>query len=628
MYFEIFSQGNLIKRGRELLGGLRFSNELMYTPALNITLPITYREFFSGREEMKIFVNNKCFWGIVLKITENKDDETIDIGLEHVIREWTYRQISVNNAIKDKNINIVFKGSEVKEYGNISVSANPFDMLLVEVGRLTTAQYIARAGAVAWNSATGESLPVTAVDTSKIKSKPGNYNVAFSIASGESVTVKVTVKKLEGMKTRTANDITIAAMPFEMTVSEVGRLNDAEYISRAHAMAWNKDGEDVAVTAVDKSKIKAAVGSYSVKFTASVGGKTSSITVKVKVLKAGADIDNDYDDVINDHLNADPSVIDQLSDIYADTNFAYPGWRMNYSGGASGTMIDYVYSRQNKLDALTKTMELTPDLFWRVRLVNEKVVDVGAFGEQKQWIISMKPSGVNNIRLIEEPAIEYDFENVINLATVYSEKSDSGMSSMTLREVYNDPSLQLDGFPCVILRANVNNERDYRMYSTQYPKLAPNNELEYAVIDEESVALESGYLIEGTYSFNDLSPFTEEKDDDGKTKEVTDKDRIEAAKTAYHAVVRKLKQARRSYKISLTTEELPADLAPGDKVRFLYDNQLYIVEECSSYMKKVLSYNDWFYVTAIDYDIDGTGAEVNSITLEKYLHIDRETINE
>ena len=28
--------------------------------------------------------------------------------------------------------------------------------------------------------------------------------------------------------------------------------------------------------------------------------------------------------------------------------------------------IDYVYSRQNKLEALTKTCELTDDIWWRV----------------------------------------------------------------------------------------------------------------------------------------------------------------------------------------------------------------------------------------------------------------------
>lgn len=620
MYFEIYKKGNLIKRGTSIIGGLNWSNELMFVPSTDIKLPIEYREFFVGREEIKIFTNDKCFWGIVLGIEEDKSDEIITLKLEHVVQEWTYRQISVNNAIKDQKINVIFKGSEVGSKGGVNVSANPFDILVTEIPTFTNAKYIERAGAVAWSDA-GDAVPITTVDASKVKRKPGDYDVKFSTANGASVTVKANVKKMDGAKQKTKDGITVTATAFEMTVDEVGNFTKAKYIERAYAMAWNKKGEEVSIDSVDHSKVEAKVGSYNVKFTAD----EAAVKVKVKVLKSGAHIEPpDYPDSAANVK--DPSIVDQLRDIYADMNMAYPGWRFNMTSAAQNTVIDYVYSRQNKLEALTKTMELTPDLFWRVRFVNERVIDISSFGEQKEWIVSKKPTGANNIRIIDDPTIKHDFENVINLATVYSEKSDSGMSSMTLREVYNDPTLQLDGFPCVILRANVNNERDYHKYTTQYPKLASNNELEYAVIDEESVALESGYLIEGTYAFNDLAPFSVEEY--GETKEITDKDRIEAAKTAYHAAVKRLKQARRTFSIDVKVEELPADIAPGDKVRFIYDNELFKVEECSAYMQKILSYNDWFYITKIDYDIDETEAEVNTITLTKFLKIDRETSNE
>lgn len=620
MYFEIYSKGNLIKRGTSVLGGLDWTNELMFVPSIDIELPIEYREFFVGREEVKIFVNDKCFWGIVTKIEEDKSKEVLKLDLEHVIHEWTYRQISVNNAIKDKKINVIFKGSVTGEKNGVTVSANPFDVLVIELPTMTNAKYIARSGAVAW-SETGDVVPITSVDTSKIKKKPGDYKVTFSTANGAKVTVEATVKKIDGAKQKTKDGITVTATPFELTVDEVGTFTKSDYIERAYAMAWNKDGDEVTIDTVDRSKVQATVGSYNVKFTAG----DATVKVKAKVLKSGATINTpDYPDSA---ANVDdPSIIDQLEDIYADVNFAYPGWRFNMSSAAEDTVIDYVYSRQNKLEALTKTMELTPDLFWRVRFVNERVIDISAFGEKKEYILSKKPTGANNIRIIDDPVIVHDFDNVVNLATVYSEKSDSGMSSMTLREVYNDPDLQIDGFPCVILRSNVNNERDYHHYSTQFPKLASNNELEYAVIDEESVALESGILIEGTFAFNDLAPFSVEEY--GDTKEITDKDRIEAAKTAYHAAIKRLKQARRTFSIEVSTEELPADIAPGDRIRFIYDNELFKVEECSAYMKKILSYDDWFYITAIDYDIDENGAEVDKVTLEKFLKIDRETSSE
>lgn len=193
------------------------------------------------------------------------------------------------------------------------------------------------------------------------------------------------------------------------------------------------------------------------------------------------------------------------------------------------------------------------------------------------------------------------------------------MSSLTLREVYNDPSLQTAGFPVVILRDNVNNERDYSKYTTQYPSLAPNNELEYAVIDEESVALESGILIETTFAFNDLSAF-EVESKNGETKEITDADRILAAKEAYEAAKRRLRGKRRKTRITLTTEKFPNDLFIGDRVLFRYNNLLYMLSECGEYTKMIMTVDDWFYITELDYHFGVDDSETVDVTLEKFLY--------
>lgn len=200
-----------------------------------------------------------------------------------------------------------------------------------------------------------------------------------------------------------------------------------------------------------------------------------------------------------------------IPQIYEDDEMKYSNeWIMSFDEKASQEVIDYVYSRQDKLSALTRTCELTPDLFWRVPLTKDKRIEVGVFGEKKNYTVSLRPSGKTNIHILEEPEINEDWSNVINLATVYANKSDSGMSSLSLREVYNDTSLQDPNFPVVIIRNNINNERDYNYID--YPKLAPNNQLEYAVIDTESVAMESGLFIEGTFAFDDLNPFSLEED--------------------------------------------------------------------------------------------------------------------
>ena len=545
MYFEVYKKGKLIKRGTKTLEPLSWTNELMLVPSYELVLPIDWKEYFDGWEEVKLFVNDKCFWGIVWDIEEDKAEEKITLTIRHAISEWEWRQISVNHAISgidsSGRLNIVYKGDDVeKNEGNDeSITASTFSILLSAASAITTAGIIEKASARAWATSNGDYVAITSV---KIEKQDENNSDQWNV------------------------------------VSSMG-----------------------------------SEGEYRITFSTAKG---TSVTIEADVQKDG---DEDYGNV------TDPSVVDKLEDIYTDMNFAYPGWEIDIENATGAEMIDYVYSRQNKLDALTQTMELTADSWWRVGFTNEKKVELGKFGEKKPYVFSTKPSGKTNIRIIEEPKIDFDFENVINVATVYSDKSDSGMSSLTLREVYNDPTKQRSGFPVVILHANVNNERDYSKYITtslNTSKIAPNAELEFAVLDEESIALESGTVIEGTYAFNDMSPF----ELDGK--KVTDDKRMLAAQTVYERTIRRLIQARRSYNLTLTTEELPTDINVGDRVRVLYDNRIWNIEACSSYWKKILSMDDWFYVTAIAYNIDEVGVETNEVTLAKWIRIDRETAND
>ena len=539
MYFEIFSKGNLIVRGKEYIGTLEFDHELNLAPSTTMVLPADWLSIISGREEIKIHLDDgKVFWGIIWNFTPiDKVNETVTLDIRHVITEWQYRQISVNHAMSNKQLNIVYKGDKVTKKGSETITANDFTVSVAQGKKLTNAQIISKARAYAWNNTNGDKIAVTSVkiqlcetkedsDEEECKdatiTKEGTYKVTLSTAKGTSVQIDVSVE--------------------EKYEPEYGTLDD-------------------------------------------------------------------------------PTVADKLLDIYNDKNFAYPGWQIEWRDGAEKRYIDYVYSKQNKLDALTETVELTEDLWWRVGFWNEKTVQIGKFGDVKPYIISTKPSGKTNIRMIQEPTIEADLDNVINVATVYSDKSDGGMSSLTLREVYMNKSLQKSGFPVVILHSNVNNERDYRMYTDQFPKIAPNNEVEFAVIDEAGIALENGTLIEGAYSFNDLSPF----EIDSKT--ITDAKRVEAAKTVYHATIKKLIQSRRSFDLKISTEHLPSDLLAGDKVRLIYDNKIWEQQACSNYWKKILSYDDYFYITHISYHIDEYGNEWNELTLTKWLKIERETAN-
>ena len=530
MYFEIFKQGKLIKRGTTVLGNISWNNELMGVPECELTLPAEYAEFFDGREDVKIHVNGKVFWGhLKNNYTLNKTDETISLPLSHIVSEWEYRQISVNHAIADGNITAVFKGDKVsKNTGNQEgITANDFGLRNSDVSDISNARLIKKAYAQAWSLVSGDPVPITKVDRSNLKKKDGTYKVTFSTAKGTSVTVNCEVNanvEVGGLRSTSNRAVKekITARRFSIDITNVPELDDDEIKKISQVKAWKMWHPSVKYSVnITHNTIQNEIGDYSVTFTTETGNTSLTIEVSVRDLSGTA-------------VSTEPTVIDTLDDIYNDMNMAYPGWQIDWQDDSEDRLIDYVYSRQSKLEALTKTMEITPDLYWRVGFTNEKLIEVGKFGDKKPYTISVKPSGKTNRRMITEPEVTPDYENVINVATVYSDKSDGGMSSLTLREVYGDTGDDAiealkKNFPVVILRANVNNERDYTKYVTQFPKLAPNNELEYAVLDKESIALESGILIEGTFAFNDIGAFSTEG------KKITDARRIKAAKTVYRA---------------------------------------------------------------------------------------------
>lgn len=322
----------------------------------------------------------------------------------------------------------------------------------------------------------------------------------------------------------------------------------------------------------------------------------------------------------NRQVSTNLAVKDQtISQMYSTLDFKYSSaWQMVYFDGAGDQIIDYVYSRQSKLDALDQTMDLTEDYYWRIDFTDSKKIEIGKFGTKKPYTISVEDSSDQNIRMISEPIINVASEDVVNMATVYGTKSDSGMSSMSLREVYDDPSLQNPNFPVVIIKVGINNEREYHEY-IEYPKLAPNNELEYAVLDNESIALEGGVFLEDSFSFDDISPFSV----DGEV--IEDSDRIIASEMAYKKIIKTLTNLRRLISFDIEeSEPLPLNVKVGDKIRFIYTNEMLQNMHCSNYMKRILAYDDWYYITSLTRTFDVNGEETDSYTLDKYIRVERD----
>ena len=801
MYFEIYDWDNLIKRGNaeDILGEIEWEHELMTVPTLNLTLPIEYADCIKGREEFKLWVNGKVFWGIVKDHNLNKAEETLEIELDHVVSEWEYRQISVNHAIQDNELNIVYKGAKTVKQNGEGITASNFTIQQATFDNASDAQLINYAYARAWNTNNGDSVEIVGVNAKLVESSTSKQDITTANAipdttkgnaiveyakkflgtpyvwGGNSLTrgcdcsgftkgvfkhfgvnlprysqdqasvgkavsssniqagdlivyqghVAIVVDKNHIIHaSSTSGKVVIRSNPFYRSVvsirrpvntsadkgsvrsysskgygskrlvgREVPAVFTAYYPSNSGTEGGFYDAQGHRLKAKNMTcaappevpfgtyiqisqfepkyggylgniykvtdrggAIKIVDGVYHIdilvgsektanKFgrrtgkiilgdnkptykyegnSSSTGSRSKKYEVTFRTAKGTAiTVEMTIGDEYHTDSAQDASVIDNIEDIFGDYNFAYPGWVLDFQDDSAGRMVDYVYSRQNKLEALTKTMELTPDLFWRVGFVNEKKIEIGKFGKRKNHIVSLMPPSTHHSMILEEPTIDWDYRNVINVATVYSEKSDTGMASMTLREVFEDESLQdTEKFPVVILRANVNNERDYSKYTVQFPKLAPNNELEYAVLDVDSIAAEAGYLIEGTYAFTDLAPTNVEG------KKITDAQRKKAAQTAYHAAIRKLKQARRSHTVEMSITELPADINVGDKVRFIYDNNLWKLDACTNYWKKILSQDDWFYVQRISYHIYGDLSEVDEIVLAKQIKVEREGDNQ
>lgn len=245
----------------------------------------------------------------------------------------------------------------------------------------------------------------------------------------------------------------------------------------------------------------------------------------------------------------------------------------------------------------------------------DRYLEIGAFGEKKNYIISEIGQTERHLKLIGAPSITKEFDHVFNVCTVYGEKSDSSQASLTLREAYLDQQQQghdiIDGFPIVILNATANKEQ--KNYYTNITKIASNNSLEFAILDEYSVNLEQGKIIEKTVSMNDVAPF----EDDNET--ISDEERAQQSMIAYKAAVKQLKSARRRDVIKVPIGKLPNDINVLDRIYFDYRNTIILFDKCSRYCKKVYEASDDFYITQIDVNFDENLVETNTLTLSKEL---------
>lgn len=283
---------------------------------------------------------------------------------------------------------------------------------------------------------------------------------------------------------------------------------------------------------------------------------------------------------------------------------------------AEKNLIEYEFSNETFLEFLTKVCEKTTALYWRVNRQDPYLIEFGIFGNKKDILIN------EYNYLISLDDIEENYEDVVNIAVAMSDKSDSGASSLTLRDIFHNPKFMLKGFPVIKTGNKVNSQRYYDY--PQLPVFAP--EIigdEFAVMDEEGIALEAGELYWGTVTDNDTQSIADDN------REITDGDRLRATEQLYRTAIRRLINSRRKIVYGITTEPLkPRILSVGDRVLFTLNEGVWELTACSKYYEKILKTSDWFYVTSITDDYSVGNAHTQKLKLSKFLYSNRDiTVN-
>ncbi len=302
-----------------------------------------------------------------------------------------------------------------------------------------------------------------------------------------------------------------------------------------------------------------------------------------------------------------------ISTLYSALQFARDSWTVDVQDDEN---IEYTYSRQNKLEALTSTVENTKDIFWRVKSCGCRELEIGRFGKDSGLVVSSGSPSENSIGIIQDPTIEIDFSKLGNRIVITSGSVGNGMGQMTLREVYDRPALHDPNFPIAITGNNINTDVTYSPLDGIHR--SPNNIYEYQVSDLEGIAREGGQIYEATFTENDLYPFS--KPDEP----IENQDKIDMGVKVYHRCIRKAIRSRRTQAYRMTTTPFPCGVSVGDKIRFRYSNKLIKSNKCGYDSKnEVLKVDGDFYISELVRRWDRNLVQTNEITIDEYLREDR-----
>lgn len=337
-------------------------------------------------------------------------------------------------------------------------------------------------------------------------------------------------------------------------------------------------------------------------------------------------------------------------------NFVYLDENLKNSyQGDDGTNVSLTFSATNKLEALSEVLKYTEDVHFRVSLTKQNTIEIGRFGASSNIIVSpdavpeegcetdeVKKLNEYYVTMLTEPSFNVDYTDHFNRAVVFCGDVGYGILHLTLKQIYENPSLQIDGFPVGKYDKQINQqpETEYDEQKQNHPKInnektysnneaisfAENDNREYYVTDSLQLERDGGVVRCAVYNFADMYPIpdTTGEDSEGETIEyiITDADRLEMSKQAYWRAIRALKSQRPDYAYSFNTTAVPNWVGDGDKLHFIYTKKEHVPEDgvdedCDhTTMKTTDSVNEELYMNKRIITFDAVMNELNTLTLD------------
>lgn len=145
------------------------------------------------------------------------------------------------------NMHVNKDSANVKEEGDVRISANDFYLDIEDMKDWDESDLIARADAQAWSRETDEYFPIQHVETD-LKDEIGQYDVTFYTVNNLAITRRIWVVDQKVVENRKANEA-VSAFNFFKTVDEIkeSMALDTDLKTWANAQGWKLDDENETV---------------------------------------------------------------------------------------------------------------------------------------------------------------------------------------------------------------------------------------------------------------------------------------------------------------------------------------------------------------------------------------------